>query len=72
MENIEMNKSESPFRWQGKPSMFLSDPVFNGIRTAVEQRSAQNVKNTMYLRGSNIMNLESGRQAIAYIKAKSK
>ena len=70
MENIEMNKLESPFRWQGKPSMFLADPVFNGIRTAAEQRSARNVKNTVYLRGSNIMNLASGKQAIAYSKAK--
>ena len=67
-----MSKVESPFNWQGKPSMFLADPVFNGMRTAVEQRSSQNVKNTVYLRGSNIMNLESGRQAIAYSKAKSK
>ena len=67
-----MNKVESPFHWQGKPSMFLSDPVFNGMRTAVEERAAQNVKNTVYLRGSNIMNLESGRQVIAHSKAKAK
>lgn len=67
-----MSKAESPFNWQGKPSMFLSDPVFNGVRTAVGERSAQNAKNTVYLRGSNIMTLEQGRQVIAHSKAKAK
>lgn len=66
-----MSKVESPFNWQGRPSVFLSDPVFNGMRTAVEERAAQNAKNTIRLKGSNIMNLELGRQVIAHSRAKA-
>lgn len=65
-----MHNEQAAFHWQGKPSSFANDPVFNGVRTAVAERAAENVTQTVYLRGSNVFLADTGKQVIAHSKAK--
>jgi hypothetical protein len=65
-----MKTAAPPFDWRGKPSVFASDPVFNGVRTGVAERATENVAHTVYLRGSNIFLADAGKQVKAYSKAK--
>jgi hypothetical protein len=67
-----MHNKQSAFNWQGQPSIFAKDPVFNGVRTAVAERAAENVTQTVYLRGSNVFLADTGKQVIAHSKAKSR
>lgn len=65
-----MQNNQSAFNWRGQPSIFVKDPVFNGVRTKVAERAAENVTHTVYLRGSNVFLADTQRQAIARSKAK--
>lgn len=61
---------QSPFDWQGKPSMFSSDPEFNGVKTAISDRARLNVKQTIKLSGSTLLSDIEEVQLNAYSKAK--
>ena len=65
-----MHNEQAAFHWQGKPSIFANDPVFNGVRTRVAERAAENVVQTVYLRGSNVYLLDAQRQVIAHSRAR--
>ena len=45
--------SNSPFNWQGKPSIFSSSREHNGINTRTSERAKLTAKNTIKLKGSD-------------------
>lgn len=61
---------QSPFNWQGEPSIFSSDPEFNGVKTAISDRARLNVKQTIKLSGSTLLSDVEEVQLNTYDKAK--
>jgi hypothetical protein len=66
-----MSKDLSPFNWKQdkRPSIFMQDHAFNGMNTRVSERASETVKQTVFLRGSNVFLAESPKQAGAHSKA---
>jgi hypothetical protein len=44
---------KSPFKWQGKPSIFSSLHAYNGIDTRASIIASKKAKNTLVLSGSS-------------------
>ena len=64
--------SDSPFHWQGKPSIFVRGQDFNGINSARSERASQLEKNPVFLVGSNVYLAIPERSLTVHGKALSK
>lgn len=64
-----MKDPNSPFNWQGKPSIFAKDHAFTGLYAKVSERSTRNAGPNICLRGSNLFLAGTFRQIIAHSRA---
>lgn len=69
---MSQTNPNSPFNWQGKPSIFVKSQDHNGVNHERSRRQSKIEKQPVYLAGSNIYLSIPEKQFTTYTRARSK